>query len=52
MVVRICSSSHYFYVFGVYRNPDLSDKIFYCFLTAIAKVQYKDRRRLFCLLVT
>ena len=27
IVVRICSSSHNFYVFGVYRNPDLSDKI-------------------------
>ena len=26
IVVRICSSSHNFYVFGVYRNPDLSKK--------------------------
>ena len=27
IVARICSSSHNLYVFGVYRNPDLSDKI-------------------------
>ena len=26
IVVRICSSSHDFYVFGVYRNLDLSIK--------------------------
>ena len=24
LFIRICSSSHNFYVFGVYRNPDLS----------------------------
>ena len=30
IVVRIYSSSHNFYAFGVYQNPDLSDKIFHC----------------------
>ena len=38
IVVRICSSSHNFYVFGVYRKPDLSENIYDCFLTAMAKV--------------
>ena len=28
IVVRICSISHKFYGFSVYRNPDLKDKIF------------------------
>ena len=37
MVVRICSSSHNFYMFGVYLNPDLSDTIFDCVLTALVK---------------
>ena len=32
------------YVFGVYRNPDLSDKIFDYLLTAIAKAQSVDRK--------
>ena len=30
IVVRIYISSHNFYVFGVYLNPDLSDKVFDC----------------------
>ena len=41
--VGVCSSSHNLYVFGVYRNPDLSDKIFDCLLTARAKVQSAKR---------
>ena len=36
MVVRFCSSSPNFYVLGVCRNPDLSDNIFDCLLTATA----------------
>ena len=30
-------------MFGVYRNLDLSDKIFDCLLTAITKVQFVDK---------
>ena len=45
--VRICSSSHNFYVFGVYRTPDLSGKIFYCLLPAMAEVQSVDRKKSF-----
>ena len=44
IVVRIFSSSHNFYVLGVYRNLYLSDNIFYCLLTAMAKVQSDDRK--------
>ena len=47
IVVRICSSSHNFYVFGVYRNSDLSDKISDCPLTAMAKMQSVDRNASF-----
>ena len=36
-------------MFGVYRNPDLSDKIFYCLLTAMAEVQSVDGRTSFLL---
>ena len=42
IVVRIRRGSHNFYMFGIYRNPDLSDKIFDCLLTAVAKVQSVD----------
>ena len=47
IVVRICSSSHNFHMFSVYQNPDLSDKIFACLLTAMAKVQLVDRKEFF-----
>ena len=34
-------------MFGVYRKPDLSDKIFYCLSTATAKVQSVNRQESF-----
>ena len=45
--VKIRSSIHTFYVFGVHRNPDLSDKNFHCLLPAMAKVQPVDRKASF-----
>ena len=42
--VRICSSSHKFYVFSAYRNPDVSDKTFDCLLIALAKMQSVDKK--------
>ena len=45
--VKICSSSHNFYVFGVFRNLDISDNIFDCLLTTKAKVQSVDRKAFF-----
>ena len=47
IIVRICSSSHNFCVFGVYRNADLSDNIFNCLSTAMAKVQSVHRKESF-----
>ena len=47
IIVRICSSSRTIYVFGVYQNPDLSDTLFTCLLTARAKVQSVNRKASF-----
>ena len=44
IVVNICSISHDFYVFGVYRNLVLCDKIFYCLSTAMANMQSMNRK--------
>ena len=44
IVFKICSSSHNFYVLGVYRNPDLSNNFFYCLQAAMAKVQSVDKK--------
>ena len=38
IIVRICSSSPYLYVFGVYKKLDLLDKIFDRLFTALAKL--------------
>ena len=48
IVVKNGRSSHNFYVFVVYRNPDLSDKCFDCLV--MVKVQSVDRKAFFCLL--
>ena len=47
IVVRICSSSHIFIVFGVYPNLDVSEKSFESFLMAMAKLQSVDRNASF-----
>ena len=44
IVARICKSSHNFYVFGVYRNPNQLDKNFGRLLAAMAKVQPINRK--------
>ena len=35
------------YVFSLYRNPDLDDRIFDCLLTSMAAVQAEDMRASF-----
>ena len=51
ILVRICSISHIFYEFGVYRNSDVSDAIFDCLLTATwLRCSPRIERSLFCLL--
>jgi len=47
LVVRVCGSRQNFYVFSLYRNPDLDDKIFDCLLLSMAAVQAKDARACF-----
>ena len=39
---RVCGVRRNFYVFSLYRNPDLDDRIFDCLLTSMAAVQAED----------
>ena len=41
---RICGAGQNLYVFSLYRNPDLDDRIFDCLLTSMAAVQAEDVR--------
>ena len=48
LVFRVCGARQNFYVFSLYRNPDLDDRIYYdCLLTAMAAVQAADVRASF-----
>ena len=38
LVFRVCGARQNFYVFSLYRNPDLDDRIYDCLLTAMAAV--------------
>ena len=40
------------YVYSLYRNPDLDDRIFDCLLASMAAVQAEDVRASSCLWVT
>ena len=39
---RVCGARQNLYVFSLYRNPDLDDRIFDCLLTSMAAVQAED----------
>ena len=45
----MCGARQNFYLFSLYRNPDLDDRIFDCLLTAMAVVQAVDARASFLL---
>ena len=47
LVFSFCGVRHNLYVFSVYRNPDLDDRIFDCLLTSMAAVQAEDVRASF-----
>ena len=47
LVFRVCGVRQIFYVFSLYRNPDLDDQIFYCLQTSMAAVQSEDVRASF-----
>ena len=52
LVFRVCGVRQNFYVFSLYRNPDLDDRIFDCLLTSMAAVQAEAVLPLSCLWVT
>ena len=41
-VFRVCDAEQNFYMFSLYRNPDLDDQIYECLLTAMPAVQGVD----------
>ena len=42
LVFRVCGAGQNFYVFNLYRNPDLDDRIYECLLTVMAAIQALD----------
>ena len=44
LVFRVCGARQNFYVFSLYRNPDLYDRIYDCLLTVMAALQAADAR--------
>ena len=47
LVFRVCGARQNFYMFSLYRNPDLDDRIYDCLLTAMVAVQAVDARASF-----
>ena len=47
LIFRVNGERQNFYVFSLYRNPDLDDRIFDCLLTSMAAVQAEDVRAQF-----
>ena len=47
LVLRVCGARQNLYVFSLYRNPDLHDRIFYCILESMAAVKAEDVRAFF-----
>ena len=47
LVFRVCGVRQNLYVYSLYRNPDLDDRIFYSFLASMAAVQAEDVRASF-----
>ena len=47
VVFWVCGARQNFYVFCLYRNPDLNHRIYECLLTAMAAVQAADARASF-----
>ena len=47
LVFRVCGVRQNLYVFSLYRNPDLDDRMFDCLLTSMAAVHAEDARASF-----
>ena len=50
IVFRVCGVKQNHYVYSLYRNPDLDDRIFHCLLASMAAVQAEDVRESFLFL--
>ena len=48
---KVCGVRQNLYVYSLYRNPDLDDRIFDCLLASMAAVHAEDVRASFCLWV-
>ena len=44
LFLRVCGVRQNLYVYSLYRNPDLDDRIFDCLLASMATVQAEDVR--------
>ncbi len=49
-MVKICSRFNNYYIFSVYRNPDLDDSIYDCLLGSMASIQESDSKASFVVL--
>ena len=47
IIFRVCGVRQIFFLFWLYRNPDLDDRMFYCLLTSMSAVQAEDVRASF-----
>ena len=47
LVFRVCGVRQNIYVYSLYRNPDVIDWIFDCFLASMAAMQAEDLRASF-----
>ena len=47
LVFRVCGVRQNIYVYSLYRNPDLDDRIFDCLLASMTAVQTEDIRASF-----
>ena len=47
LVLRVCGVRQNLYVFSLYRNPEMDDRIFDCLLASMAVVQTEDIRASF-----
>ena len=47
LFLRVCGVRQNFYLYSLYRNPDLDDRIYDCLLASMAAVQAEDVRASF-----
>ena len=47
MIIRVCSRFNNFYIFSLYRNPDVDDSIYECLLNSYINIQEEDRKSCF-----